>query len=106
MSYVIYAPRGPFGHFTPRSSVLTHTGTPVIDAHSPPCAYVANNDLFPYDPNVSIRLPIKVFSLRYNQPIESIHLDQSHAAPNGYTIAHSPNTKNNTRSKTPIVELF
>jgi hypothetical protein len=106
MSYVIYAPRGPFGHFTPRSSVLTHTGTPVIDAHSPPCAYVANNDLFPYDPNVSIRLPIKVFSLLYNQPIESIHLDQSHAAPNGYTIAHSPNTKNNTRSKTPIVELF
>ena len=76
LSCGIYAPRGPFEHFTRRSSVLTHTGTPVIDAHSPPCAYVAFNDLSPYDPNVSICLPIKVISLLYNQPIESIHLDQ------------------------------
>ena len=51
LSYVIYAPRGPFGHFTPRSSVLTHTGTPVIDAHAHPCACYANYDFPSYDPN-------------------------------------------------------
>jgi hypothetical protein len=51
LPYDIYAPRGPFGHFTPRSSVLTHTGTPVIDAHAHPCACYANYDFPSYDPN-------------------------------------------------------
>jgi hypothetical protein len=80
LSYVIYAPRGPFGHFTPRSSVLTHTGTPVIDAHALPCAYLAINDLSPYDPNYHNPPPINALSLVYNQPIGSIYLDQSHGS--------------------------
>ncbi len=77
LSCVIYAPRGPFGHFTRRSSVLTHTGTPVIDAHALLCAYVAINDLSPYDPNDRNPPQINALSL---PPIGSIHLEHSHCS--------------------------